>query len=113
MTSSDIDAVESDRRTPTLRASSIRKTIKYRIKLPKGCRVDRRRPSRVELGRRNSSYFAEHSDVMRDQLSIDARLVLPVELIQPCDYVELLNLERDVARHFRRRILLLNEGARK
>ena len=109
----DVDAVEYNRRTPALRSESVRKVVKYRIKCPKGFRMDRRRPSRVELGRRNSSYFAEHSDVMRDQISIDARLVLPVELIQTCDYVELMNLQRDIARHFRRRIVLSNEGARR
>ena len=108
-----VDAIESSRRTPALRAKGIRKVIKYRIKMPKGYRMEMRHPSRIELGRRNSSYFSEHSDAMRDQISIDTRMVLPVELIQPCDYVELVNLQRDIIRHFRDRIVISNEGSRR
>ena len=66
----------------------------------------RRPQSRVELGRRSSGYFTEHSNVIRDQLAIDALLVLPVELVQPCDYVELVNLQRDLKKHFGRRIVI-------
>ena len=105
-----VNAVELGRRTPALRSQGVRKEVKYRIKLPAGCRVERRRPPRIELGRRNSSYFAEHSTITSGQVSIDARLVLPTELIQPCDYVELMNLQRDLVRHFRRRIVLSNKG---
>ena len=108
-----IAAIENDRRTPALRGRGIRKVIKYRIKMPKGYRMERGRPSRVELGRRNSSYFTEHTNVMRDRISIDDRLVLPVELIQPCDYVELVDLQSDIARHFLRRIVLSNESLRR
>ena len=107
------NAIESSRRTPALRSRSVRKTIKYRIKMPRGYSMVKNRPSRIELGRRSSSYFSEHYNIMRDQLSIDARLVLPAELIQPYDYVELVNLQRDIARRFRSRIVLSNEGNRR
>ena len=103
-----INAVESARRTPAMRNQGVRMIIKYRIKIPQGRRMVRNRPAQLELGRRSSSYFSEHSDVMRDRIAIDARLVLPVELIQPYDYVELVNLQRDISRHFFRRIVLEN-----
>ena len=107
-----VGAVETGRRTPALRGRGKRIVLKYRIKFPHGYRIGRRPQSRVELGRRSSGYFTEHSDVIRDQLSIDALLVLPVELIQPCDYVELVNLQRDLKRHFDRRIVLSGEEQR-
>lgn len=108
-----VNAIESSRRTPALRSRNIRKITKYRIRMPRGYRMDKSRQTRVELGRRSSSYFSEHSNVMRDQLSIDTRLVMPAELIQPYDYVELVNLQRDIARRFRSRIVLSNEGNRR
>ena len=108
-----VNAVETDRRTPALREVGKRIVFKYRIKFPQDYRIERRQWSRVELGRRSSSYFTEHSDAMRDQLSIDSLLVLPVELIQPCDYVELVNLQRDLKRHFGRRIVISGEKQRR
>ena len=104
-----VGAVEADRRTPALREHGRRLVLKYRIKFPRKYRMVRHPQARVELGRRSSSYFTEHSNVIRGQLSIDALLVLPVELVQPFDYVELVNLQRDLKRHFGRRIVLSGE----
>ena len=60
----------------------------------------------VELGRRNSGYFVEHTTVNRDRIVIDAKLALPVELIQPQDYVELVNLQKDLSSLSAKRIIL-------
>ena len=108
-----IGAVETDRRTPAIREQGRRIVFKYRIKFPHGYRMERRPQARVELGRRSSGYFTEHSNVIRDRLSVDALLVLPTELILPCDYVELVNLQRDLKRHFDRRIVLSGEDQRR
>ena len=108
-----VGAVGADRRTPALRGRGRRIVFKYRIKFPHGYRMERPPQSRVELGRRSSGYFTEHSNAIRDQLSIDALLVLPVELIQPCDYVELVDLQRDLKKHFDRRIVISGEDKRR
>jgi hypothetical protein len=89
-----------------MRDNGLRAIVKYRIRIPQGFRMVRNRPAQLELGSRSSSYFSEHTDIMRDRIAIDSRLVLPVELIQPYDYVELVNLQRDISRHFLRRIVL-------
>ena len=108
-----VGAIGADRRTPALRSRGRRIVFKYRIKFPHGYRMEQRPQSRVELGRRSSSYFTEHSNVIRDQLSVDALLVLPVELVQPCDYVELVELQRGLRQHFDRRIVISGEDKRR
>ena len=101
-----INAVEARRQTPTLRERASRTVLKYRIEFPNGYQVVRRRMADIEFGRRNSGYFFEHSAVNRDRIELDAKLVLPVELIQPQDYVELVNLQRDLNSLSARRIIL-------
>lgn len=97
---------DSERKTPMLRGKNFRCILKYRIELPPGYAVDRSRESRIDIGKRNSGYFTEHFSVVRNRIIIDSRLMLPAELIQPWDYVELADLQRDLIRHTGRRIVL-------
>lgn len=101
-----IGAVEAKRQTPALRSRASRNVLKYRIDFPDGYRVVRRRMPDIELGRRNSGYFIEHSSVNRERIDIDAKLVLPVELILPQDCVEVVNLQRELNSLSARRIIL-------
>lgn len=101
-----VGAVEANRRTPVLRRRASRITLRYRIDFPDGYRVVRRRPADLEIGRRNSGYFIEHSAVERNRIVINAKLVLPVELIQPQDYVELVNLQSELDSLSSKRIIL-------
>ena len=94
------------RRTPILRGRSVRRVVKYRIEFPDGFRVAGFRPAATEAGRRNSGYFTEHFSVTRNRIGLEATISLPVEMIPPSDYVELVNLDRVIRRPAARTIIL-------
>ena len=56
-----------------------------------------------------SSDLAKGPQVTRRQYR-DTKLTLPVELVQPHDYIELVDLQRDLNSLSRRRVLLEAEG---
>ncbi len=105
--------VNCDRRTPAMRSRAVRRKLKYRIEFPNGFRVVKGRPPFTELGRRNSGYYIEHYSVTRDRIELDTQIVLPVEFIAACDYVELVDLESALLRPGARRILLSGGKAKK
>ena len=105
--------VNCDRRTPAMRSYAVRRELKYRIEFPNGFNVVKQRPPVTELGRRNSGYYIERYSVTRNRIDLDTKLVLPVEFIAVCDYVELVDLESALLRPGTRRILLSGKTTRK
>ena len=76
------------------------------ITLPENCHVVRRRPARELLGERNRAYYLADTVSKRGMLIIDTKLLLPVELVMPHDYIELVNMQRDLNSLSRRRVIL-------
>ncbi len=105
-TARSLGAVEARRRTPLLRSQAVDKAVKYVITLPENCHVVRRRPAREQLGKRNRAHYLADTVEKRGMLIIDTKLRLPVELVQPTDYIELVNLQRDLNSLSRRRVIL-------
>ena len=101
-----IGAVESKRRTPLLRSREVDKSVKYAITLPENCHVVRCRPARELLGKRNRAHYLADTLEKRGMLVIDTKLRLPVELVQPLDYNELVDLQRDLNSLSHRRVIL-------
>ncbi len=101
-----IGVQDAHRQTPFLRNRAIRRVLEYRIEFPDGFQVVRRRPAKIELGRRNSGYFVEYFAINRNKIVITSTLTLPAELILPQDYVELVHLQRDLNSLSSRRIIL-------
>ena len=101
-----LGAIDNGRRTPAQRSRSVRNIVRYRIEFPDGFRVAGYRPSVTEAGRRSSGYFTEHFNVTRNRISLEAGVSLPVEMIQPADYVEIVDLDRLIRRPAARTIVL-------
>ena len=66
----------------------------------------------LSLGRRNSAYYQADTVEKRGMLVIDTKLTLPIELVQPHDYIELVDIQRELNSLSRRRVLLEVDGGK-
>ena len=105
-TARSLGTTDARRRTPLMRAWAVNKSVKYTISYPDNWQVVRRRPPRELLGKRSGAYYQSNIVEKRGVLMIDTVLSLPVELIRPEDYIELVRLQRDLNSLSFRRIVL-------
>ena len=111
-TARSLGAVGAKRCTPFLRSHAVDRSVRYEISLPENCHVIRRRPARERLGKRNRACYQADTVEKRGMLTIDTQLTLPVELVQPLDYNELVDLQRDLNSLSHRRVILACEAGK-
>ena len=109
-TARSLGTTDARRRTPLLRARAVNKSVKYAISYPDNWRVVRRRPPHELFGKRSGAYYQSNIVEKRGMLMIDTILSLPVELIRPEDYIELVRMQRDLNSLSFRRVVLEPES---